>query len=232
MSERDESWSNGPVGIFPLPNAVLFPGTTLPLQIYEPRYRSMIRDALADQEIIALALLQPGYEAMYYTNYADIYSIVGVGHIREHVQVVDGRYFINLHGICRAQVVEEYQEGKYRVALLEPIPENHSGIDRDGEFAARHSFKQILGDTTFDAIDDIHIYRELTETRIPLGEIVDKVASGLLPLESVEIKQELLEEFNTLKRARILLNELSTLSRALEFQLQSQNEWPHLGSMN
>ena len=51
------------IPIFPLPNAVLFPNVFLPLHIFEPRYRTMVADALVGERIIGRTLLQPGYEA-------------------------------------------------------------------------------------------------------------------------------------------------------------------------
>ena len=51
--------------LFPLPNAVLFPGVYLPHHIFESRYREMVRDALDDDRIIGMTLLKPGFEAEY-----------------------------------------------------------------------------------------------------------------------------------------------------------------------
>ena len=51
------------IPIFPLPNVVLFPNVFLPLHIFEPRYRTMVADALAGDRIIGMVLLRPGYEA-------------------------------------------------------------------------------------------------------------------------------------------------------------------------
>ena len=63
-----------PISLFPLPNVVLLPGSTLPLQIFEPRYRSMVGDVLGEGDpVMAMALLKPGYEAYYYTNLAAIH---------------------------------------------------------------------------------------------------------------------------------------------------------------
>src|SRR6476646_5872940 len=95
---------NVPIGLFPLPNVVLFPGATLPLQIFEPRYRTMVRDAIDRHRLIAMAFLLPGYEGYYHTNLAKVSPTVCVGRIRDHVQIPDGRYFINLQGLCRARV--------------------------------------------------------------------------------------------------------------------------------
>ncbi|MGZ6161870.1 MAG: LON peptidase substrate-binding domain-containing protein, partial [Myxococcaceae bacterium] len=51
--------------VFPLPSAVLFPNTVLPLVIFEPRYRSLVKSALAGDKVMAMAQLEPGYEGSY-----------------------------------------------------------------------------------------------------------------------------------------------------------------------
>ena len=51
------------VPVFPLPNVVFFPGTQLPLHIFEPRYRALMRSCMeSDRMVMAIALLKPGYE--------------------------------------------------------------------------------------------------------------------------------------------------------------------------
>ena len=52
----------GTVRLFPLPNLVLFPHVAQPLHIFEPRYRQMTADALEDDRLLAMALLQPDAE--------------------------------------------------------------------------------------------------------------------------------------------------------------------------
>jgi hypothetical protein len=52
--------------IFPLPNVVLFPNVFLPLHVFEPRYRSMVADALTTDRLIGMALLKPGWEQDYH----------------------------------------------------------------------------------------------------------------------------------------------------------------------
>ncbi|UCD28338.1 MAG: LON peptidase substrate-binding domain-containing protein [Planctomycetota bacterium] len=232
MTDIHPSWFNQPTGIFPLPNVVLFPGVILPLQIFEPRYRAMIEDALAGEAIIATALLRPGYEALYFTNHAEIYPVVGVGQIREHVKSMDGRYFISLIGMCRARIMTEYNEGEYRTALLEPILQKDSGIDKDGEFAARLSFRKLLNASVFDNIERINTCRKLLNNGISLSETIDKIASALLPAGSIQIQQCMLEEADVLRRAKILLNELHIVRQTLELIQKNLNNWPHLGSTN
>lgn len=221
-----------PVGLFPLPNAVLLPGGTLPLQVFEDRYRAMVRDAIEDRGIIAMALLRPGYEPVYYTNKAEIYPVVCVGSINDHVQIPDGRYFINLQGLCRARIRQEDRDGEYRIAMLDPMLPTGSGIEVDGEFAARNSLRAVLGLEQIEATDVIQRVRGLVDSELPLGELVDRVASALLPTEMVELKQQLLEEMNPVRRASILTHELRTLVQVMTIRQKDLDRWPRLGSMN
>jgi len=48
---------------FPLPEVVLFPRVSLPLHVFEPRYRKMVADALNTHKTIGMILLRPGWEA-------------------------------------------------------------------------------------------------------------------------------------------------------------------------
>ncbi len=221
-----------PVGVFPLPNAVLFPGATLPLQVHEARYRAMVRDALTDDAVIAIALLRPGFEPYYYTNLAEIHPVVCVGRIREYVQIPDGRLLINLLGLCRARVRQEDPSGEYSNAMLDPMVRPESGIEVDGEYAAREAFRMTLGSPAFDDTEQIESIRALANGTSPLGRIVDTIASYLLPTDAVEVKQRMLEEMNVLRRAATLSSELRTLHQMLEMRQESRGKWPRFGSMN
>ncbi len=221
-----------PVGLFPLPNAVLLPGGTLPLQVFEERYRTMVRDAIDDQCVIAMALLRPGYEPVYHTNKAEIHPIVCVGRINDYIQVPDGRYFINLVGLCRARIRQEDRDGEYRTAMLDPMLPTGSGIEIDGEFAARSALRGVLGLDEIEATDSIQRARGLVESELPLGELVDRIASALLPTEMTELKQQLLEEMNAIRRAGILTHELRTLVQVMTVRQKDLDRWPRLGSMN
>ena len=87
--------------VFPLPSAVLFPHSVVPLHIFEPRYRDMVRDALAGDRIIALAQLEPGWEPRYGGRPA-MQPVLCAGIIIWHDELADGRYNILLQGVCRA----------------------------------------------------------------------------------------------------------------------------------
>jgi Lon protease-like protein len=53
--------ASGDVPVFPLPGVVFFPRTVLPLHVFEPRYRAMVRDAVRGEGLIAVSLLRPGW---------------------------------------------------------------------------------------------------------------------------------------------------------------------------
>lgn len=89
------------ISIFPLAGALLFPGMPLPLHIFEPRYRALVRDALARDRRIGM--IQPRDEAAVPT----LYSIGCLGHIAEFEALDDGRFNIVLTGIARFTILRE-----------------------------------------------------------------------------------------------------------------------------
>jgi Lon protease-like protein len=92
--------------IFPLPDAVLIPGGVLPLHVFEPRYREMTRDCLAGEKTLAIALLQPGFEATYQGR-PPVHPMCGVGTILASDELPDGRFHLLLRGVARVRITEE-----------------------------------------------------------------------------------------------------------------------------
>jgi Lon protease-like protein len=108
--------------VFPLPRVVFFPGTALPLHLFEPRYTEMIEDCLESGcTALAVALLAPGWEEHYEDN-PDILEIAGAGRIVAHQRRADGTHDVILHGLKRVRLHELEDEGRpYRCARAEPI---------------------------------------------------------------------------------------------------------------
>jgi Lon protease-like protein len=117
------------IPMFPLPNVVLFPNVFLPLHIFEPRYRAMVRDALASDRIIGMALLRPGYEAEY-AGRPPVYPIGCAGLITHSEPLSDGRFNIVLRGLEKFRMTGEEPGRPYRVAHVEPLAETVSDEDR------------------------------------------------------------------------------------------------------
>jgi len=107
------------IRIFPLPGVVLLPGTLLPLHIFEPRYRSLVSDALASDRTIGMAMMKPGWQGQ--GSHPDIHPIGGAGEIVEHEELSGGRYNIVLEGRFRYRVLTEAAPDPYRVASVEEV---------------------------------------------------------------------------------------------------------------
>jgi len=89
------------LSIFPLTGAVLFPGMQLPLHIFEPRYRTMVADAMIrDRQI---AMIQPQRPE----NGAPLYAVGCIGRVGEVQAMDDGRYNVILEGTSRFRLVRE-----------------------------------------------------------------------------------------------------------------------------
>jgi uncharacterized protein len=92
--------------VFPLPDLVFFPGTLLPLHIFEPRYRAMVADVLDGGGALAMVRIRPGHEDDQPGN-PPIFDVAGVGRVVNADRLPDGRYNIMLRGIGRVRVVAE-----------------------------------------------------------------------------------------------------------------------------
>ena len=106
--------------LFPLPGVALFPELPLPLHIFEPRYRAMVKDALSGSRVIGIVQARPGQEGMP----SPIFSIGCAGRIEGVAELDDGRSNIVLRGISRFRIDEELpQTGPYRTARVTALME-------------------------------------------------------------------------------------------------------------
>jgi Lon protease-like protein len=111
-----------PVPVFPLPNVVLFPHAVLPLHVFELRYRTMVRDALAGERLIALALLKPGGEGEYHCSPA-FHELGCLARFEEVEWLPDGCYDLKLLGLSRVRLGAPVREYPYRAVRVELLPE-------------------------------------------------------------------------------------------------------------
>ncbi|UAK26229.1 LON peptidase substrate-binding domain-containing protein [Sphingomonas nostoxanthinifaciens] len=95
------------LSIFPLPGALLFPRSHLPLHIFEPRYRAMVSDALARDRRIAMIQPRPGEES----DRPALFDIGCLGRIAHVEALEDGRFNLVLEGLSRFRTVRELDAG-------------------------------------------------------------------------------------------------------------------------
>jgi Lon protease-like protein len=132
------------IPVFPLPDVVFFPETTLGLHIFEPRYRRMTEEALASDRLIAMALLRPGWEGDYHGS-PPVHAIACAGVIEQHVRLPDGRFNIMLRGLCRIRVGEFVRETPYRVAAFLPESERNATGGPAAEEARQRLLQTCIG---------------------------------------------------------------------------------------
>jgi len=96
------------IPVFPLPNFILFPKTSVPLNIFEPRYLAMIDDSMKTNKMIGL--IQPKKNNI--NGVPDLYEIGCLGKITNFKDASDGRYLIDLNGLTRFKIIKEIKNKK------------------------------------------------------------------------------------------------------------------------
>ena len=89
--------------VFPLSNFIIFPRTTVPLNIFEPRYIQMVDKSMKSDRIIGM--IQPRKTGE--LKKPDLHSVGCAGKITSFNETDDGRYLIILNGICRFKIMNE-----------------------------------------------------------------------------------------------------------------------------
>jgi len=101
------------IPVFPLSNFIIFPKTSVPLNIFEPRYIDMVNDSMKSNKIIGM--IQPK-SASYKKVKPELHSVGCIGKITSFRETEDGRYLIELKGIARFKSVKELETiAKYRI---------------------------------------------------------------------------------------------------------------------
>lgn len=195
------------IPIFPLPNVVLFPNVFLPLHVFESRYRTMVKDALASDRIIGMVLLQPGFEANY-EGRPRVYPVGCAGVITHSEPLPDGRFNIVLRGLEKFRMVGEDDSRPYRLAHIEAVPEMTSDSECATIKQHRHRLEALLATAK---------EHRRTETRLPSTvpdqDLVNALAQ-YAEFEPIE-RQALLECDGVLSRCLALIELLEMKTMAL-----------------
>ena len=96
------------IPVFPLSNFIIFPHTTVPLNILEPRYIEMINDCMKTNKFIGL--IQPKKDNS--SSLPELHDIGCLGKITSFKDIADGRYLIEINGISRFKIIREIKNNK------------------------------------------------------------------------------------------------------------------------
>ncbi len=197
--------------LFPLPNCVLLPHATIPLHIFEQRYRAMTSDSLDSRGLIAMASFDGDQWTTEYEGNPPVRPHVCIGYIVKHRRFKDGRYDVLLQGVCRARILEEVEHGPYRTAILEPT-ESQSTLEIDLD-SSRHRIEQLLGDETLKSLKSVNAIHNWLSREVPTAAVVDLAIMTLC--DSAEQRYAMLAEPDAATRAHWLEQRLHETRRTL-----------------
>lgn len=186
--------------IFPLPDTVLFPRTTMPLHIFEPRYRAMVQDVTAGDGLIVVSLIS-----------GDGFLGLGtVGRVRDLEPLDDGRFNLRLEGLERVSLVEVPGDALYRQVRVEPRPERTGTEDAGAIAEARLELMASYGILRGMIIENEPL---ALHQGLPFEVVVNTACAGL-PIEA-SARQRLLTEDSLMERQRLGLEYLSSIIELL-----------------
>ena len=193
-----------PVPLFPLQHCVMLPHATVPLHIFEPRYRAMTRDAVAGRGLIAMATFEGQQWKTQYEGKPPIRPCVCVGYLLRHEKLADGRFNILLQGLCRAKVLREPAHDPYRVGLLKPI-ESIAPLEIDlDEYRAK--VEALLADPVLSQLDGVQAINNWISREIPTAALIDLAVMTCCP--DPEDRYAMLAESDAIGRAQFLCRHL------------------------
>lgn len=116
------------VGLFPLPQVVLFPGMDMPLHVFEPRYRTLTRDVLAGTRRICIVQI-PEEDACGDPRNPCIARVAGIGEISSYEELSCGRFNILVSGMARVELTELPFKKPYRRARAKVLGSRERSVD-------------------------------------------------------------------------------------------------------
>jgi len=186
------------VPVMVLPGATLFPNALLPLFIFEPRYRSMLEEALGTNRMLAVAMPRDEGES-------EVRLIAGIGLLRACVRNDDGTSNLILQGAGRVRFLGWEQLEPFRIARIEHLETVGEEDDTLAMQVTRlHALCVRFKEQGIELPEQFEAYLSQISN---IGTITDLVASTLVADSG--IRQQLLEEVEISKRLSLLLAALT-----------------------
>ena len=191
------------IPVFPLSNFIIFPRTTVPLNIFEPRYIDMIDDAMKSNRIIGV--VQPKKSNQ---NIPILYNIGCAGKITSFNETNDGNYLIVLVGIGRFKIIEELENDKlYRECSISSN-DFYNDLEKNKEEIKFSDLELIFKELKSLFIKEGYVINWKELQKQSLDQTINALAMAS-PF-SLEEKQILLETINLNERKKKLEEILST----------------------
>lgn len=194
--------------LFPL-NIVLFPGTIVPLHVFEPRYRQMIMDCQEEEKPFGIVLVKPGSEFMN----EEPHAIGTIAEIHNLQKLEDGGYDLMAIGVKRFRILSKHNGKAYISGLVEPFDDqSEPALELKSLVQRAHQLFETYLNMLLDAADEQEIHANLPEVPEDLSHFI----AYFLEVED-DKKQEFLELTSTKQR---LQEEIAILRREIPFMRQ------------
>lgn len=194
--------------LFPLSQVVLFPRALLPLHVFEPRYRTLLKDVLATHGVLGVVLV-PDARALDEHGHPRIAPVCGAGIVVEHQDLPDGRSNILVNGVARVKLEELPFVPPYRRAratVLGDLERAVPAADRTALVAAATAFAS-----------EVHKRDPNFSFRLPpnveANAICDLCAHHLVV--DATARQAILEQLDVGERVQMVIRELAVQHRSL-----------------
>ncbi len=194
--------------VFPLHGVVVLPGTPAPFHVFEPRYKTLVAEALRGDRIVAIPSLFGKADA--HALRPPLRAVCGAGVIETHDKYPDGHYDIVVRGLARVRLIEELPHSKlyreFRAELLEDrLPPGGAGA-LAGELEALRQIVYELS-TKLPAESGAPQLAEAVAQMKDPSAIVDLVAAATI--SDAEARQQVLEQIDVSKRLDVVLEEVA-----------------------
>src|SRR6478735_6649171 len=200
LAERDFA----ALPLFPLPNVVLFPGALLPLHVFEPRYRELVREVLAGRKLMGVVRLKPGFEEDY-EGRPHVFDICGIGAVIDSAEHADARFDITLRGLARARILEELPPTHaFREVRLQELSEGFS--DASVTSAWQRKLMSLWSSLAPHLPESLRDLLALARGAEGAGAYADRLAAALVG--DPDSSQRLLAETDPTERLRLLAEKL------------------------
>jgi uncharacterized protein len=202
---------SGRARLFPLPNLVLFPHVIQPLHVFEDRYVDLLNEAMQDDRLIAMALLETGWEPNY-DGRPPLAPVACLGRVVSCQAQSQGRYNVLLMGLRRVRIVRELEPHKsFREAQVEILEDEYSPTLSEARPALQRKLVTAFEQMLPRIADADELFNQLSMNSVSLGTLTD-VISYALDID-VWCKQSLLAEKNVDNRTKMLLKHLKRAAK-------------------
>jgi ATP-dependent Lon protease len=214
--------------VMTLPKVVFFPQALLPLHIFEPRYREMLRDVLATTRVFAVARLDPD-QASRPGAREPLHRVATVGVIRACQKADKDTSNLLLQGVTRVEIGKIVRERPYRIIAVKPLSSTAGGNHNDLE-GMRTEVMRLLnlrrrlgtpapkGMTQFlESIEDFDTFADVAAFNMCSDD---------------DFKQRLLEELDTSRRLQLFAQQLKSEIGDQRLRRKLQGHLPDDGIVN